>query len=201
MTDRVTLISKIERYGGLLVLLLLALRFIVGTEVNVLLRVSITLLAIYYMWFGFFIFNRAVISDLIDRKKRAAFDPFRTTGSILMGLVYSYALIAIMFAVFFFQGMHFMLGFASLLLAAATGFAAFNQWLKKIDGKYLRQYYLRSAILLALTLSFWLTPLQTRLNIMYRQHPDFIEAYMNYHNNPGDEQAEQYLREVRSRFR
>ncbi len=201
MKKQVTLINKTERFGGLLVMVLITARILIGIELNVALRLSLTLLSVFYMWFGFFIFNRTVPTDLITRKKNLLLNPFRITSSILMGLLYSFCTISLIFSFYFLKGMHLLVGLSTILVILATLLMGAYQWLTKADATYLRQFYLRSALFAILGITFLATPLQTRLEILYGKHPDFVEAYLNYTNNPQEDQAIENLREVRSRFR
>lgn len=201
MKDKVTLINKTERLGLLLVILLIAARILIGSDMNVALRVTLTLLSVFYMWFGFFIFNRTLFTELISRKKNLLLNPFRITSSILMGLLYSFSTISLIFSFYFLRGMHLMIGLSTLLVVVATILMLIYQWLHKTEGAYIRQFYLRSALFALLGIAFLATPLQTRLEILYGNHPDFVEAYTYYYNHPGEDQAIENLREVRSRFR
>lgn len=201
MKEKVTLFNKIERFGGLLVILLITGRVFIGPDLNAPLRISLTLLSVFYMWFGFFIFNRTLLTELITHSKNKLLNPFRITTSILMGLLYSFSMISLIFSFYFLRGMHVMMGLSTLLVVVATILMLVWQWLYKDEGGYIRQFYLRSALFAALGTAFLATPLQTRLEILYGNHPDFVEAYMNYFNHPDEDQAIENLREVRSRFR
>ena len=96
-----TLVKKIEKIGQLVAGLLIFYRLIFGTSLDFFLLTSITMLAVYYLWMGFFIFTNAIPSDIIDRKKRAALTPLKIAVSIAMGVVYSVCIITILYAIFF----------------------------------------------------------------------------------------------------
>lgn len=196
-----TIFRKIELYGALITLALLFYRLIFGTGLNGMLITALVVMAIYYMWFGFFIFSGRSLRDLATPQSRRTLKTFRIASSILMGLVYSFCTIAILYAVFFYDAMNFMLAFAFFLTFLATSFTLVYHKLNPEDGPYLRQFYRRSAILGLLCLALWLSPVNTRLQVLFRKHPDFIEAYQKYKNNPGDPQAEEALRRARSFFR
>ncbi len=201
MENNKTTFKKIEYYGGLITLALLVFRFVFGTALNGLLITALVLMAIYYMWFGFFIFNRASLRDLATPKSRSKFTPFMIASGILMSLIYSFCTIAIIYGIYFYQAMNFMLATGFFFVLFATSFTLVYHRLNKEDAAYLRQFYRRSAILGLFCLFMWLTPVDTRLQILFRKHPDFIEAYKDYHANPGDTQAEERLKAARSLFR
>lgn len=196
-----TIFRKIELYGWLISIALMLYRLIFGTGLNGMLITALVIMAIYYMWFGFFIFTGRSLRDLATPQSRKTFRPFRIASSILMGLVYSFCTIAILHGVFFYDSMNFMLAFAFFLTFLATSFTLVYHKLNPEDGPYLKQFYRRSAILGLFCLALWLTPVNTRLEVLFRKHPDFIEAYKQFKENPGDPQAEEALRQARSVFR
>jgi hypothetical protein len=201
MKAKNTVFKKIELYGSLVTLALLLFRLIFGTGLNGLLITALVVMAIFYMGFGFFIFTGRTLRDLATPQSRSSFKPFRIASSILMGLVYSFCTIAILHGVFFYDSMNFMLAFAFFLTFLATSFTLVYHKLNPEDGPYLKQFYRRSAFLGLFCLIMWLTPVNTRLEVLFRKHPDFIEAYKDFRENPEDNQAEEALRRARSFFR
>lgn len=196
-----TILNSIEKWSAIIVGFLIVYRLLVGTWLDFFLMMSITLLAVFYLWFGFFLFNRTLPHDLIDRRKRALFIPFKTITSIMMGLIYSICLIAILFGFSFFPSMQSLLWLSFMLLAGSTAYILFNQWLRKERDLFSRQFYIRTAIIGGLLILMLFIPLNTRLKVLYRKHPDFIEAYKQYRDNPDAPQTLEKLRYERSRFR
>lgn len=192
---------KIEYYGALFTIALLLFRFLFGTALNGLLITALVFMSIFYMWFGFFLFSKVKIRDLATPKSRSQFIPFVLGSSLIMGLVYSVGTIAIIYGVYFYQGMNFMLGLAFFLILISTAVILLYHWLRGDQSGHLRQFYRRSAILGLFCLIMWLIPINTRLQILFRNHPDFIEAYKNYRANPDDPNADERLRTARSLFR
>ncbi len=201
MSGKVTIFNKIEIAGIIIVFILLAYRGVIGPGLSSLLLFSTTLLSIFYLWLGFFIFTRSLPIDLLDSLNRAHFNPIIISSSILMGVVYSYTLIAILFGFLFYPGMMFMLGSSFFLVLVTTVLLILYDRYQQIKPWFTRQFYSRSLLLGILTLILWVTPIDTRLEILFRDHPDFIEAYQHYRENPEDEKAIERLREERSRFR
>jgi hypothetical protein len=194
-------LNKVENYGAIIVLCLLGFRFLFGVGLDFFLLTAITILAVFYLWFGFFLFNKAVPFDLLDRRKRAGFTPLRTVSSILMGMVYSVCLIAVLYAVFFYTRMQFMLGFSVFLLGVSTTLILVYHWFNRTDSAFLGQFYRRTAIMGAFIIGLTFTPVDTRLKLLYADFPGFIEAYREYRENPESEQALEQLRSERSKFR
>lgn len=196
-----TRVNKIERAGGIVISLLLIYRILIDTHLDFFILSSFSLLAVYYLWFGFFIFTNARPSDLTDRGKRSAFTPFKISVSILMGAVYSICLIAILYAIFFYQQMQLMLVLSLLCILAGTGFAVIYARLKQNNWLFVKQFIIRSSVLGSFILLLVILPVETKLNILYRKHPHFIEAYKEYRQNPESDEALERLRSERSRFR
>ncbi len=201
MSNKVTIFNRIETYGIIIVFILMALRGIFGPGLNSLMLYFTTLLAIFYLWLGFFIFTRTMPLDLLDPRRRAQFNPFIISSSIVMGVVYSYTFIAILFGFLFYSGMMFMLGSSFILVLVTTALLYFYDKQKPVPSWYMRQLYKRSILFGAISFILWVTPVDTRLEILFRDHPEFIEAYQHYRENPEDERAIERLREERSRFR
>ncbi|MFP4065452.1 MAG: hypothetical protein ACLFS0_08120, partial [Bacteroidales bacterium] len=102
---------------------------------------------------------------------------------------------------FFYPGMQFMLASALILLLLFTGVMIGIQYMQKKFDPFCPRMYLRAAGLFIILLILWVPPVEDRLNILFRDHPEFIEAYLDYRDNPDDPENIQRLREQRSRFR
>jgi len=196
-----TVFKRIGIVGTIAIVLLILFRFLFGTSLNGVLLVVLVFQTIYYMWFGFFLFSRVSLRDLATPKSRNQVSPFMVISSIIMGLVYSVATIAMVYGLFFYQGMNVVLSGAVLLIILSSGITLLYHWLNVADRPLLKQYYKRSFILGAFCLALWLTPVDTRLEILFKDYPEFVEAYKNLRDNPDNEEAQQRLREARSYFR
>ncbi len=196
-----TVLNKIEKWSAIAVAFFIVYRLLLGTLLDFFMMMSITLLAVFYLWFGFFLFNRTFPHDLIDRRKRSLFVPFKIIVSILMGLIYSICLIAILFGFSFFPPMQSLLWLSLILLLCSTSYIIFNHWIKKGQDLFSGQFYIRSAMIGGLLILMLAVPLNTRLQVLYRKHPDFIAAYKEYRDNPDNPQTLERLKYERSRFR
>ena len=201
MKQRDTLINKLEKAGAVTVIAVWILRIFLGPVLNFALLVTTTLLAIYYLWFGFFIFNKLQPLQLLYMEVRQSITPFRIIPTILMGIISSYALISVLFGFFFYPGMQFMMASALILLVVFTGVMIGIQYIKKKFDPLCPRMYIRAAGLIIILLILWAPPVEDRLNILFSDHPEFIEAYLDYRENPDDPENIQRLREQRSRFR
>ncbi len=118
-----------------------------------------------------------------------------------MGIMVSYTLIAILFGFFFYPSTPLLLGSAFILLTIFTLLLVVFEVIKKTRVALFHRFYYRAVLYAAITALLWLTPLETRLNLFFRDHEDFIEAYLHFADNPDDEDALERLRSERSRFR
>jgi hypothetical protein len=196
-----TIVNKIEKIGLLIVGTLLLFRIVFGTFLDFFLLTTTTLLAVFYLWSGFFIFTSAVPSDIVDRKKRATYTPFKILASITMGVFYSLCVITILQAIFLYALMPFMLALSLFLILLSTALISFYLWFYKHEWLFLRQFYIRSAAFGLFILLIISIPLETRLHILYKKHPSFIEAYKEYQQQPESQEALDRLRDERSKFR
>jgi hypothetical protein len=196
-----TIFSKIERTSSVVVALLILYRTFLNTQLDILLLSGITLMAVFYLWSGFFLFTNALPLDIVEKGKRAIFTPFRITVSIGMGFVYSVSLISILYAYFFYPQMQLMLSFSFLLILISTCLVVLYHYFNKDEYVFVKQFYKRSVILGLFIFLIIVIPLETRLEILYHKHPGFIEAYIEYHQNPDTPEAIDKLRSERSKFR
>ena len=97
--------------------------------------------------------------------------------------------------------MEFMLGFSTALVLISLGLISLYYWFHRFEWIFLKQFFIRSAVIGTIILMFAYVPLDSRLKVLYRKHPGFIEAYKAYHADPGSEEALNLLREERSKFR
>ena len=201
MINRDTIINKFEKAGLVTVLVVILLRILLGPEANFILLVTITLLSTYYLWFGFFIFNKITPLSLLNKSVTQSLTSFEVYLGIIMGVVISYALIAILTGFFFYPVMPIILGSALTILVAFSIFTFIYKISKKKKISFMESFGIRSLIYAILLVLLTVTPLETRLNILFRDHPEFIEAYLECRENPDDEKKQERLKEERSRFR
>ncbi len=196
-----TIINKFEKAGMVTVIVVWLLRIWLGPVLNYALLLTTTLLAIYYLWFGFFIFNKLRLFDLLHQETRQSLVAFKITSSILTGIVLSYGLIAVLFGFLFFPLMQTVLVSGFVLTLIMTGYVIYVHLYKKKHKTLCKRFYPRLGILILFLMLLIIPPLEQRLNILFRDYPDFVEAYMNYRQNPDCAENMERLREERSRFR
>ena len=201
MAKKDTLVNKFEKAGLATVLVVWILRASIGPVFNYTLLVTTTLLAIYYLWFGFFIFNHMQPLDLLYQQKHRSINRFNISMGIIMGVILSYGLIAILFGFLFFPGMQMAMITAAAVLVLLTAFIIIYRTIYKKHRQICRRFYVRASIIGFFLAILLLPPTELRLSVLFRDHPDFQEAYMDYRENPDDEKAKERLREERSKFR
>ncbi len=192
---------KFEVISIILILGLLLYRVFVGIEFQVILSVMLTLMAIFYMWFGLFLFNRTSPVVLFDKWKRKQLTRFQIAGSIGFGFLYSFSFITIMYAVNFYAAMDTMILLALIFNVLILGVCAFYGWRYKGTKSFLRQFFLRSFLWVILLSAIMRIPVDQRLEVLYKEYPAFIEAYNDYRQDPDNPSTLQTLKEERSAFR
>ncbi len=191
---------KFEKIGGAIVFLLFLLRIFVGTEFNVVLRLGLLTLSLFYLWFGFFLFNRIGFSDLLKKEARSKLNAFTISAGIVMGIVYSFCILSIIYVIYFYALMQFLVATAAVGVIAATFLLGVYNTLHMPIQKFYNQFYKRSLIIGSVIIALWLTPIDKRLEILFKNHPDFIEAYKEYRLDPSETNYEK-LKEARSLFK
>ncbi len=196
-----TIINKLEKAGLITVVVIWILRAWFGPVFNFSLLVTTTLLAVYYLWFGFFIFNKLQPADLLQHQIRQSITPFQVTTSILMGIITSYALIAIIFGFFFFPGIQTAIISAYVLIGVFTCLMLVHHILKKKKLPFCRRFYVRITVIGFFLLLLGAPPPEYRLQLLFKDYPEFQQAYLEYRKNPDCEETKNRLREERSQFR
>ncbi len=87
------------------------------------------------------------------------------------------------------------------MIFLSTCLIALYHYIHKNESMFVKQFYKRSAIFGLFILLIMVIPLETRLEILYHKHPGFIEAYLEYRQNPEAPEAIDKLRSERSKFR
>ncbi len=194
-------IKRIEYVALFIILALIIFRVFAGMQLHVLLRVFLVLIAIFYMWSGFFLFTGMSPKDLFNDRKRSELPPKKVTISIIAGFIYSLSFIAIIHTIDFYRGMDILAGIAFLLNLLIMGFILFLWSRRKEKNKFIQQFFIRSTVLVFFFAFVLLISVETKLNVLYKDHPRFIEAYTAYMDDPEDPEKVNALREERSAFR
>ncbi|MBS4012636.1 MAG: hypothetical protein KGZ97_02590 [Bacteroidetes bacterium] len=191
---------KFEKIGGAIVFLLFLLRVFIGTDFNVVLRLGLLFLSLFYLWFGFFLFNRIGFLDLLNKEARSKLNAFTITVGIIMGIVYSFCILSIIYVIYFYALMQFLIVTAAISIIATTLLIGVYNTLNMPLQKFYNQFYKRSLIIGSVIIALWHTPIDKRLDILFKKHPDFIDAYKEHRENPSEQNLEK-LKEARSLFK
>ena len=193
--------KKVEITGLILILVLILFRLFGGMQLHVTLRVIMVLISIFYMWFGFFLFNEVKLKDLISKKRRRTFTTPQIASSILAGFIYSLSFITLVHVLEFYRGMNFLTVFSLLLNLFLILAGLFYTRYKKEYAAFFQQFTKRSIFYVLLFGFVWIVPIEKKLHVLYKEHPRFIEAYIAHMEDPDDPEKLNHLREERSAFR
>jgi hypothetical protein len=192
---------KFEAVGLILVFSLIIYRLLVGVGLQFFLTIIIPVLSVFYMWFGFFLFNRMRFKDLFDKEKRKELNTLQIVSSITAGFIYSFSFITLIFAMGFHPGMNMMISMSLLFNVVILGFSIFFFITFKDKRRFVRQFLFRSVVLSAIFFFLWYTPVEKRLGFFYKDYPEFVNAYIDYLENPDDPEVQKRLSDERSAFR
>ncbi|MFW5762140.1 MAG: hypothetical protein ACOCXH_14290 [Cyclobacteriaceae bacterium] len=195
------MLKKIEFSALLIIAALLVHRFVAGTDLQVLLRILLTLLSIFYLWFSFFLFNKTGLLSLFNSKFRQSVPAIRIIFSVTMGFVYSFSFVALLFAVSFYPGMNNFIIISIIINILALFSTLIIGYYRREHQKYLLQFTIRSFILASLFAVYLHIPVNQKLQLLFNDHPSFIEAYNEYLSDPDNPEIQERLREERSAFR
>jgi hypothetical protein len=194
---------KFERTGGIIALGLFLYSAFFGFDINfyVLLRVGLIIMSIFYLWFGFFLFNRIGFTDLLRKEVRVKISAFKMTAGMVMGMVYSFCILAVMFGVYFYSHMGFMLAAAAISLLSSTLLIGVYNTLNMPLQSFYNQFYRRSLIIGIILFAIWFTPWEKRLEYLYKNYPEFVEAYQKHRKTPNEPGVKEAIKEARSLFK
>lgn len=170
-------------------------------ELQVLLRITITLMSIYYLWVSFFLFNSVRIIELFDKNRKINISTLTVSVSVTAGFIYSLSFIAILFVISFYPGMNRLIILSLLFNILLLVFCLFIYFKQKEHAAFIKQFIWRSIVLAALFFSLWRAPEGFLLNKLYADYPAFVEAYNNYLEDPDNPEVQNKLKEERSAFR
>ncbi|MPQ48895.1 hypothetical protein GCQ56_18000 [Marinifilum sp. N1E240] len=144
--------------------------------------ISMTCLAILYMYLSFALFNDIPIKGIFKKDSYTKISKLRVFGTIVTGLVLSVSIIGILFKSQLYPYSSILLaeGVIGLFIAAIVAFVQ----LKRSKDKFYFNILKRIVIIGILSIIFYLIPREKILEISYRNHPEYVEAIKKAWTNP-----------------
>jgi len=175
---------RTEKLLAVLFLIGLAFRFLHWTGASTLIVISLSTISILYFPAAFYFF-----CDKVIKRQNLPL-------SIVSGLFLSLIPLGILYKIMYWQGGHFFLLIGTVTVPI---FLAITYLLKSKTKDDLKTYYknliLRTGILTALTILFYLTPTSTLLKVQYWDDPELARLKISYFANPDNMEHKKQLDE------
>jgi hypothetical protein len=135
---------------------------------------SLSALAVLYMYFSFALFNDVRLRNIFKKGTFSEINKMRIFGAAGAGIALAITIIGIMFKVQLWPGAELQLRMGLLALAIVTAIGLFK-YLKEKSSFYLRVFK-RAAVVGGLGLTLMFSSETAWLEIRYRNHPEYVEA-------------------------
>ena len=148
---------------------------------------TITILSIIYFYLGFILLNNIRLRAIFKKTSYGQTTRTNIILAIISGVVVSQLLVGILFKLLFLPGAHEMLTigliFSGLVIISILVIKKFNNY--DFKGIFAR---LIPAFIIAFVLYNFTS--SSLIRFIYRNYPDYAEAYIDSLNNPGDKELE-----------
>lgn len=144
--------------------------------------ITLSLLAMLYLFFSFAILNNIDLKRIFKKEPYVEVSKTKIAGAILIGLALSLTLIGILFRFKYWPNSSFILetGLGGLLLVTIIGFIKYP----RTESDYFINIFRRIVIVGGLGLLFMVVPQNTWVAIKYRNHPQCSDALKKLLVNP-----------------
>lgn len=145
---------------------------------------SLVSISSIYMAFSLLLFNQLSIKELLQSGTLDKIGRLRIIGSILLGLSLSVLTLGILFKIQLYPGASAMLKLGLIGVSVALLIGAIK-YIKSRDIFY-KSIFKRIIIFGGIGLFFYLLPKANWLTIRFPDNPDYVQAVINYDQNPRD---------------
>lgn len=156
---------------------------------------SLGLLACFYMYFSFMIFNDIKLKEVFKKETYKEIEAKRIIGAIIVGFVISIGIIGILFKLMIWPGAKIQLTFG-LICLGITGILC----LIKLRNRFYSKILKRVLVLGVIGLFLFIIPPRILLQWKYPYHPDYINAILDYNENPDNQEKYEKLIEERNKM-
>ncbi len=178
--------KKLEAILCVLILTGLILKFALIPGAGTITTFSLLLLGTFYYLFGFALFNKIGFRQIFKRDSYKDTNALRIIGAVLTGWAVSIIFIGVLFTVQHYPGAAFFL-YCGLVCIILIFIVALIRYLKSKEEYYIRIFkYL--AVSAVIGLLFLFVPESSVIELQYRNHPEYIEAYKDLKADPQNEE-------------
>ena len=183
--------KSLEKVLLIIFLLSLIFKYFHGVGSSLLLLLSTNLLAIFYFYFSFALFNNIEFKKIFKKTSYPKFVRKRLAITIFSGFSLSISFIGILFKIEIYPGAVVLLIAG---LAATTVLTLITLYRNsKTEGNFFFRILARVAIAAIFIISLLKISDRTLLEWQYPNNPDYIDAVLNSLNNPNNDS----LREIK----
>lgn len=182
----------VEKVLGVLIMLSLFMKFNLWVGGMLLAVLSFSMLSFLYYPLGFALINGLRFRDAFKKESFKSISTRRIVGGVATGFVLSHLLIAILFKIQYWPGADLMLK-TSLISAALLLLISLVRFLKNKDAYYTR-IFKRISIIGGFALFLFVVPDLTIVQLQFRNHPKYIEAFEEFQSSPNNKEAQKNLR-------
>jgi hypothetical protein len=180
-----------ERVMGILIVIGLALSFNLIPGGSILIVFPGMILACLYFYLGFALFNNVSLKGLFKKTTYKELSTKRILGSVGIGTGLSIAIIGIMFKIQHWPSASLFLG-TGLVISFIGLIIVTIKFIKTKDKFYLKLIS-RIAIIGVFGFFLFIIPDIFLVKIKFRNHPEYINAYEKYIQNPQDPELKEKL--------
>lgn len=173
-------------FGGLAILSMLLNLLFLMPGAAIMMLIGFASISVFYMYFSFALFNGIAFRGIFKKESYVGISRTRIIGAVLVGFALSVSSVGILFKMMAWPGANenLLLGLAAFFIALLVG--AFRY--ANSPDPYYRQIFKRIAIYGGLALAVYLLPSETRVEIQYRNHPAYLEAYKKALQDPNNQE-------------
>jgi hypothetical protein len=170
-----------EKTVVIVAILAIVMKLLHWPGANIMLIISLMILSSIYAYFGFALFNNIRLRNIFKKESYKNTNAIRIIGAIGTGIGLSMGIIAILFYSMFWPGALIMMMPALLIMTIVTIITLVK--LVTTNDKYYKKILSRLIVTLGLSLFLFLLPFKIKMDWRYPNDPDYVEAYVKYHEN------------------
>jgi hypothetical protein len=186
--------NKIEISLLAVIIISILLKVFSVAGADVLLGVSLSIMAMVYYPFGLFIINSIPIRKVFKRESYKGISFLKGFGSAATGITLSIVLVGIMFKFLLYPGASVMLS-VGLISSSFILSITLYKFLADIRAKFYRQMMVRMLVFIAFGSILFFTSGTSLVGFFYKDYPEYVKAYEEAAANPDDIELQKRLDE------
>ena len=190
---------KAEKIIAVIAITSLGLNLFLVTGGGAMTVLTLFLLSLIYMIFGFAIFNKLKLRDLFNKESYNEISPKRIIGAVGAGLALSTTTIGLLYKIQGWTGASVQLGTGIVCLVAVMIISIIKNSKNKSD--YYRGIIKRCIIFSSLGVILLLLPEKAWTDFKYRNHPTYLKALEKASADPDNDSLWKKVDEERTKMK